>query len=133
MTLRERLAQGPLDAQDAVTVGVGMMAALREAHDKGVLHRDVKPANVIVDEQSPLHRVTLIDFGLSRSSRLTGPIRELPVGTAHYMSPEQAGLLNREVDERADLYSAGVVAVRVSQPAARPSRGRRSARCCAST
>jgi signal transduction histidine kinase/tetratricopeptide (TPR) repeat protein len=109
VTLRERLAQGPLDAQDAVTVGVGIMAALREAHDKGVLHRDVKPANVIVDEQSPLHRVTLIDFGLSRSSRLVAPIRELPAGTAYYMSPEQAGLLNREVDERADLYSAGVV------------------------
>ncbi len=54
---------------------------------------------------SPLHRVTLIDFGLSRSSKLATPIRELPAGTAHYMSPERAGLLNREVDERADLYS----------------------------
>jgi signal transduction histidine kinase/tetratricopeptide (TPR) repeat protein len=109
VTLRERLTRGPLEAQDAVTVGVGIMAALREAHDKGVLHRDVKPANVIVGDDSPLRRVTLIDFGLSRSNRIAAPIHELPAGTAHYMSPEQAGLLNREVDERADLYSAGAV------------------------
>jgi signal transduction histidine kinase/tetratricopeptide (TPR) repeat protein/tRNA A-37 threonylcarbamoyl transferase component Bud32 len=109
VTLQRRLDEGSLSVRDAVTVGTGIMAALREAHDKGVLHRDVKPANVIVDESSPLRQVTLIDFGLARSGRLSASIRDLPVGTATYISPEQAGLLHHEVDECADLYSAGVV------------------------
>jgi signal transduction histidine kinase/serine/threonine protein kinase len=109
VTLRERLVEGPLTMRDALAVGHGIAAALAEAHAKGVLHRDVKPANVIVDGGAPLRDVTLIDFGLARSGRLSASIRDLPAGTAHYMSPEQAGLLHHDVDERADLYSLGAV------------------------
>lgn len=109
VTLRERLVDGPLAVRDALRVGVGVMGALRAAHEEGVLHRDVKPENVVVDSASPLRQVMLIDFGLARSGGLSGPMRDIPAGIATYMSPEQAGLLHQEVDERADLYSAGIV------------------------
>lgn len=107
--LDARLAHGPLDVQEAVTVGRCLMRALVEMHEHGILHRDLKPANVIVDEQSPLTRATLIDFGLARSAWLDSPGANQTVGTVRYMSPEQAGLLDVPVDERADLYSAGVI------------------------
>ena len=109
VTLRDRLRDGSLAIRDALSVAGGIIGALRAAHEEGVLHRDVKPENVIVDTDSPLREVTLIDFGLARSARLSASLRDIPVGTAIYMSPEQAGLLHQEVDERADLYSAGVV------------------------
>jgi two-component system sensor kinase len=109
VTLEARLKPGPLSARDALTVGAGVMRALAAAHDQGVLHRDIKPANVIVDEGSQLENITLIDFGLARSNRLSASIRDVPVGTANYMSPEQAGLLHHDVDERSDLYSAGAL------------------------
>jgi len=108
-SLAERLAQGPLSVRDTVTVGCCLMAALQEVHDQGVLHRDLKPANVIVDDEAPLRRATIIDFGLARSSQLDASIRDQPVGTARYMSPEQAGLLDQDTDDRSDLYSAGVM------------------------
>src|SRR5262249_29765066 len=69
----------------------------------------LKPANLIVDEASPLGRATVLDFGLARSARLDASIRDQPVGTARYLSPEQAGLLDTPADERSDLYAAGVV------------------------
>jgi signal transduction histidine kinase/tetratricopeptide (TPR) repeat protein len=68
----------------------------------------VKPSNIIVEGQ-PLERATLVDFGLARSERLDPSLRDLPVGTARYLSPEQAGLLNRAVEATSDLYSAGIV------------------------
>jgi tetratricopeptide (TPR) repeat protein len=109
VTLRERLAGGPLPVRDALTVGRCLLSALQEAHRHGVLHRDVKPANLLVNEDAPLRQATLIDFGLARSNRLDTSIRDLPAGTAYYMAPEQAGLLHHPVDERSDLYSAGAV------------------------
>ncbi len=69
----------------------------------------MKPANVIVDGDQPIEKATVIDFGLARSGYLDASIRDQPVGTARYMSPEQAGLLDLDTDERSDLYSAGVV------------------------
>ncbi|HET6371528.1 MAG TPA: serine/threonine-protein kinase, partial [Nitrospiria bacterium] len=109
VTLRERLERGALSVRDAVTVGRSVLTALEEAHGCGVLHRDVKPSNIIVDEGGPLKRASLIDFGLSRSERLEPMLRDVPVGTVRYISPEQAGMLDREVDARSDLYSLGVV------------------------
>jgi two-component system sensor kinase len=109
VTLQSRLRQGALSVREAVTVGCRIVAALGEAHDHGVLHQDVKPANLIVDETGTIERVTLIDFGFARSRYLSTSIREQPVGTIQYMAPEQAGLLNQGVSERSDLYSAGIV------------------------
>src|SRR4051812_40488666 len=107
-TLEERLARGSLSLPEVLTLGQCVLAALAEAHRHGVLHRDVKPANIIIEGQ-PLERATLVDFGLARSERLDPSLRDLPVGTARYLSPEQAGLLNRSVEATSDLYSVGVV------------------------
>ena len=109
ITLQARLARGPLNVRDALTVGIALLGALHEVHRHGVLHRDIKPANIMVDEATPLAHAQLIDFGLARSARLDASIRDQPVGTARYLSPEGAGLLDHDVDERSDLYSAGVV------------------------
>lgn len=109
VTLQTRLARGPLAVRDALVVGRCLFAALRQVHDNGILHRDIKPANIIVDEAEPLTRATLVDFGLARTALLHPLNRTPPVGTVRYMSPEQAGLLDQEPGEQADLYSAGVV------------------------
>ena len=109
LTLEERLREGALSIEDATAVGRSLLTALGEAHDQGVLHGNVKPANVIVDGGSPLENAVLVDFGLARGGRLGASIHDLPVGTARYISPEQAGLLHHEVDERSDLYSAGAI------------------------
>ncbi|HWW53010.1 MAG TPA: serine/threonine-protein kinase, partial [Acidimicrobiales bacterium] len=103
--LDERLRSGPLAVPEAVALAIELFGALGDAHTAGVMHRDVKPANIVVSTGG----LTLVDFGLARTGWLDCPLRDLPVGTARYVSPEQAGLLHHEVDERADLYSAGVV------------------------
>ncbi|HZI12637.1 MAG TPA: AAA family ATPase, partial [Myxococcus sp.] len=107
-TLEERLARGPLSVPEALTLGRCVLAALAEVHQHGVLHRDVKPSNLLVSGE-PLAHAILVDFGLSRSERLDPSLRDLPVGTARYLSPEQAGLLNRPVEATSDLYSVGIV------------------------
>jgi signal transduction histidine kinase/tetratricopeptide (TPR) repeat protein len=106
--LPERLARGPLSVAEALVVGQCVLAALSEAHALGVLHRDVRPANILV-EGRPLSRATLVDFGLARSERLEASLRDLPVGSARYLSAEQAGLLNRPVQAPSDLYAVGAV------------------------
>jgi tetratricopeptide (TPR) repeat protein len=109
ITLEQRLARGPMSIRETLTLGQCLLTALQEAHRHEVLHRDVKPANLLVDDDSPLRHATLIDFGLARSSRLDCSLRDLPAGTAYYVAPEQAGLLHHRIDERSDLYAAGIV------------------------
>lgn len=108
-TLRERLDRGPLALAEILTVGCTVSGALQHAHERGVLHRDIKPSNVIVDSAVPLTRATLIDFGFARSEFLNPAIRDISVGTLAYLAPEQAGLLDRPLDERSDLYALGVL------------------------
>jgi two-component system sensor kinase len=109
ITLENRLRRAPLSVRDTLTVGRCLFTALEAVHEHGIVHRDLKPANVIVDEETPLRQATIIDFGLARSARLDPTIRDQPVGTARYMSPEQAGLLGHDPDERSDLYAAGII------------------------
>ncbi len=109
ITLETRLRQGPLSLAETLQVGIALLTALCHAHEHGILHRDIKPANVIVNEGPTVTQGTLIDFGLARSSQLEVAIRNEFVGTARYMAPEQAGLLDRDIDEAADLYSVGIV------------------------
>ena len=109
ITLQMRLRQGPLPVLDAIMLGRALLTALSAAHEHDVLHRDIKPANVIVNEGTPLREATLIDFGLGRTTRLDASIRDQWVGTAQYLSPEGAGLLDQEVTACSDLYSAGIV------------------------
>jgi len=109
ITLQTRLKQGALSVQEAIQVGRAILTALSAAHASDVLHRDVRPANIIVNEGSDLHEATLIDFGLAHSAGLDARILHKWVGTAQYLSPEAAGLLDQEVTACSDLYSTGIV------------------------
>jgi PAS domain S-box-containing protein len=112
VTLEQALREGPLSVVATLGVGVAVAAALDLAHGAGVYHRDVKPANIIVDRLQPagtFESVTLIDFGFARSPWLDETIRDDLVGTVRYLSPEAAGLLPSTADERSDLYAFGVV------------------------
>jgi beta-lactam-binding protein with PASTA domain len=95
---------GPLAAQDAIDIVAQIVLALRFAHKRGIIHRDIKPHNVILDEEG---RAKVTDFGIARAGAsdmtLTGSI----MGTAQYLSPEQAQ--GHAVTEASDLYAVGVV------------------------
>ncbi|WP_447973539.1 serine/threonine protein kinase [Nitrospira sp. Kam-Ns4a] len=109
VSLRTRLACGPLPVREAITVGCCLMDALRTAHAHGVLHLHIKPADLILDRASSPRQATLVDFGLARGRQLDTFLESKSRETAVYASPEQAGALAHQVDQRADLYSAGIV------------------------
>ena len=98
--------QGPLTVNDAVRLLQEMAWALSYAHGRGVVHRDVKPDNILLERATG--RALVTDFGIARSMVASGltQIGET-VGTPHFMSPEQAA--GDKVDGRSDLYSLGVV------------------------
>ncbi|MGH9283541.1 MAG: protein kinase domain-containing protein, partial [Acidimicrobiales bacterium] len=108
-TLAERLATGPLSVASTLAVATDVLAALQRVHEHDVLHRDLKPGNILVQGDEPLERAVLIDFGLARSASLDDDLKDEAVGTARYLAPEQAGLTDEAVDERSDLYSLGAV------------------------
>lgn len=97
---------GPLDATRAARIGAEVAAALAFAHRNGVIHRDVKPGNVLIDARGA---VKVTDFGIARARNSTENLTQTGavMGTATYFSPEQAQGL--EVDPRSDVYSLGVV------------------------
>jgi serine/threonine protein kinase len=104
-TLRERVADGPLRVDEAVDVVAAVAAGLAEAHRSGVIHRDVKPGNIICgDDGQP----RLVDFGIARASDLTTMTRaDVVLGTAAYLAPEQA--LGDELGPATDVYALGCV------------------------
>lgn len=109
-TLAEQLLrEGKLSVEASLNIAKSILTALRELHAHEVLHQDVKPSNIVLDGDEPAFRASLIDFGFAKSAALDQSLRGLHVGTALYMSPEQAGLLNAPIDERSDLYSLGIV------------------------
>jgi serine/threonine-protein kinase len=102
--------EGAPEEAEALRLGRELLAALGHAHQRGVLHRDVKPANILlaVDERPGLGTLRLGDFGVARLSRGTvAGLDEGPIGTPAWMSPEQ--LRGEAVDARADLWGAAVV------------------------
>ncbi len=109
ITLREIINRtGPIPEQRTLRIFNQIAAALEYAHSKGIIHRDVKPSNVMVDPDNNDH-VLMMDFGIARlltDGHLTRTGTRL--GTMHYMSPEQV-LATKEIDQRSDIYSAGVV------------------------
>ena len=108
--LDELLSTRRLQLREVLTVGRCVLTALRDAHERGVLHRALRPSHVVVQESGgEITNAVLIGFGLQRSVRSTLADDDGSPATPLYSSPEQAGLLQRDVDERSDLYSAGLV------------------------
>ncbi len=109
-TLREVIDAGVLDVQSALELAISFVNVLAVVHGEGIVHKDITPRNVLVDQAT--WSVRLIDFGISaRISRETfRPVAsESLEGTPRYISPEQTGRMNRAVDSRSDLYSFGAV------------------------
>jgi serine/threonine-protein kinase len=106
-TLRAVLdRRGHLGAPAMLAIAKQLGEALKCAHDEGIIHRDIKPQNLLVDAAGTLK---VMDFGVARLAQNTGALTQIGmvVGTPAYMAPEQ--LLDEAVDARSDLYSAGVV------------------------
>jgi serine/threonine protein kinase len=108
-TLPEQLSQARrMSIPDSLRVGSDLLVALDHAHTRGIIHRDVKPENVVM---SPIGAV-LLDFGIARAVWASGSDRltrsGIAVGTSTYMSPEQITAL-QELDRRSDLYSLACV------------------------
>src|SRR5215471_7064583 len=98
------LTRGPAPVSVAVDYARQMLSALRFAHRNGIVHRDIKPHNVLVDAEGHL-KVT--DFGIARAGTSQMTEEGSFIGTAQYLSPEQAR--GTQVDQRSDLYSLGIV------------------------
>src|SRR5580658_3680123 len=110
-TLSARIDEGPLTVQEIVQIGAQVADALDEAHSKGIIHRDIKPGNLML---TPRGHIKVLDFGLAKLQNANTKDETqlltsagMVMGTAAYMSPEQA--LGSDVDQRTDIFSLGVV------------------------
>ncbi|WP_154071670.1 trifunctional serine/threonine-protein kinase/ATP-binding protein/sensor histidine kinase [Bradyrhizobium lablabi] len=105
----DRLLGQPLDVSHFLRIAIPLAGALRHVHERGLIHKDIKPANILVDAASGGVRLT--GFGIAsrlpRERQAPAP-PEVIAGTLAYMAPEQTGRMNRSVDSRSDLYALGV-------------------------
>jgi len=103
--LRKRTESGPLELDEALKIATQVAGGLEEAHKRGIVHRDIKSANIMVTEKG---QAKIMDFGLARATGGSLLTKEgTTMGTIAYMSPEQAR--GEEVDHRTDIWSLGVV------------------------
>jgi len=104
-SLKQRISKGPLDQAGALDIAVQVAEGLEEAHKKGIVHRDIKPGNIMLTKKGT---AKVMDFGLAKISGRSLITREAKtMGTVAYMSPEQAK--GEVVDHRSDIWSLGVV------------------------
>jgi PAS domain S-box-containing protein len=105
----DRLLGQPLEISHFLRIAIRLVGALRRVHERGLIHKDIKPANILVDPASD--GVWLTGFGIAsrlpREHQAPAP-PEVIAGTLAYMAPEQTGRMNRSVDSRSDLYALGV-------------------------
>ena len=104
----ERDQGQPLDLTRVLRIAIGLATALGQVHRRGLIHKDIKPANVLVDDAG---NVWLTGFGIASQlphERQAPAPPEIIAGTLAYMAPEQTGRMNRSIDARSDLYSLGV-------------------------
>lgn len=106
ITLKEYMRQnGPLSPEETIHIAVQILSALQHAHSRGIIHRDIKPQNIIV---SPDGSIKLTDFGIAKVPNSdTISMTDKAMGSVHYISPEQAS--GMQVDHRGDLYSLGII------------------------
>ncbi len=104
-SLKEKISRGPMTRDEVLDIAAQIGGGLSKAHEKGIVHRDIKPGNIFITKQGV---VKILDFGLAKASGRT-QLTQIgsTVGTCNYMSPEQAR--GEEVDRRTDIWSLGVV------------------------
>ncbi|HYN82521.1 MAG TPA: serine/threonine-protein kinase [Gemmatimonadaceae bacterium] len=104
-----------LSTKERLKLFVAVCEAVQHAHQKGVIHRDIKPSNILVTEQNGMPQPKIIDFGIAKAlglkltEKTMSTLAGTPIGTAAYMSPEQAESSGIDVDTRTDIYSLGVI------------------------
>lgn len=118
-TIKQKIRQGPVPVEEVIELGIQMTAGLAAAHDRGIIHRDVKPANFMV---TPDRVVKILDFGLSKLTNAPTSLTQTGtlMGTAAYMSPEQ--VQGEVVDQQTDVWALGVVLYELAT-GAKPFRG----------
>jgi serine/threonine protein kinase len=105
----DRLLGRPLDVTQFLRIAIPLTAALRRVHQRGLIHKDIKPESILVDVASG--GVWLMGFGIASllpRERQSPEPPEVIAGTLAYMAPEQTGRMNRSIDSRSDLYSLGI-------------------------
>ena len=105
----ERLLGAPMEVGSFLRLAIGISMALRKVHQRGLVHKDIKPANILVNCAD--ERVRLMGFGIAsrlpRERQSPDPLETI-AGTLAYIAPEQTGRMNRSIDSRSDLYALGV-------------------------
>src|SRR5229473_1529400 len=105
----DQLVGTPMEIGQFLRVAIGLSAAVRQLHGRGLIHKDLKPANVMIEPATG--QVWLMGFGIASrlpSERQASEPPEFIAGTLPYMAPEQTGRMNRSIDSRSDLYGLGV-------------------------
>src|SRR4051812_6919365 len=106
----DRSIHGPMEIGRFLRLGVALTAAIHQMHGRGIIHKDIKPANVLVNPETG--EAWLTGFGIASRlprERQSPEPPEFVAGTLAYMAPEQTGRVNRSIDSRCDLYSVGVM------------------------
>src|SRR5215467_5999979 len=105
----DRLLRRPMELKQFLRCAIGLSAALRQVHRRGLIHKDIKPSHVMAN--AAMDQAWLMGFGIASRlprERRTPELPEFIAGTLPYMAPEQTGRMNRSVDSRTDLYALGI-------------------------